>query len=209
MINISRNQSVPPSLAAQKTYRNTDVIEALHTIFNGKCYLTERVFDYPEEMEIDHFATQNDNGTLVYEWTNLYPIDQKANKMRLKSTPPGGYLDPCHPDDDVEKDIVYIIEFGGNALFKPANPVNQKAVNTATLLNRVHRDLKPTIAKKHHEVVFAIANWNTAKAKGDTKRAYEEELVLRKLLARDSHFTMLMRAIWAVANDEQLIEFFD
>ena len=209
MINIDRNQLAPPSLAAQKTYRNADVIAALHTIFRGKCYLTERVFDYPDEMEIDHFVTQNDDQTLAYEWPNLYPIDQKANKLRPKSTPPGGYLDPCHPDDDVEKDITYVVEIGGKVLFKPTNPANLKAVNTAQLLDHIHRDLKPAISKKHHAVVAAIANWNTAKAKGDLGRAYEEELVLRKLLARDSNFTMLMRAIWAVANHEQLTEFFD
>jgi hypothetical protein len=209
MINIVRDEPAPASLKDQTSYRNPDTIAALHRIFKGKCYLTERVFDYPEEMEIDHFLTREDDSTQRYSWENLYPIDQKANKSRPKSSPSGGYLDPCNPADDVESDIIYKVEFGGNTLFKPKDSANKKAANTAQLLNHVHEKLRPTIAEKHHAVVNAVARWNTAKSIGDVSKEYEEELVLRKLLSRNSHFTMLMRSIWAVANDPLLVDFFD
>ena len=160
-------------------------------------------------MEIDHFIPQNERPDLVYTWENLYPVDQKANKQRLKKTPDGGYLDPCDPADDVENQLIYVVEFGGNALFKARDTLNLKAVNTAILLNRVHKDLKPAIEHKHHKVVDAIARWNTAKVIGDVARELDEELLLSKLLSRDSHFTMLMRSIWAVANHQQLIKLFD
>ncbi|MCY7356150.1 MAG: hypothetical protein LH609_01530 [Rudanella sp.] len=146
-------------------------------------------------MEVDHFVTQKEDGSLIYEWKNLYPIDNKANKKRPKTTPTGGYLDPCSPQDDVEKEIIYVIEFGGNSLFKPRDPSNQKAVNTAKLLNHLHKDLKPNIRDKHHEVVNTVAEWHHARQTGNEREEYEKELLLRKLLSRNSHFTMLMRSI--------------
>ena len=198
MINVIRDQSAPNSLAEQKSYRNPDIIQALYTIFKGKCYLTECKFDYPEEMEIDHFIPQNEDDTKIYDWDNLYPINQKANKQRKKSTPPGGYLDPCNPNDDVENDIMYVVEFGGNALFKPRNPANQKAINTANLLNNLHKDLKPAIKDKHHEVVNAVAEWYNARHSGIRQEELEKELLIKKLLSRKGAYTMLIRSVEAV-----------
>lgn len=207
MINVVRDQPAPPSLITQKEYRSPDVIEALHQLFKGKCYLTEKVFDSPNEMEVDHFQTQHERSDLIYDWTNLYAIDQKANKKKPKSTPVGGYLDPCNLADNVEREIIYIVEFGGNVLFKAKNAANQKAVNTATLLNNLHKDLKPAVKDKHHEIVNAVAEWHAAKTLGNKREELEKELLLKKLLSRDSHFTMLMRSIKAI----QILppEFFD
>ncbi len=200
MINVVRNQHAPASLTTQKSYRNSDVIEALHLVFKGKCYLTEKVFDSPNEMEVDHFATQTERADLIYTWDNLYAIDQKANKQRPKQTPAGGYLDPCDPGDDVEQEIIYVVEFGGNALFRARNADNQKAVNTASLLNHLHKDLKPAVKDKHHEVVNAVAEWYTAKEVGNESEELKKQLLIQKLLSRDSHFTMLMRSIRAIQN---------
>jgi protoporphyrinogen oxidase len=204
MINVIRDIPAPASLAAKTSYRNDDVIDALYHVFRKKCYLTEKVFDSLREMEIDHFIPQNEEADLIHVWRNLYPIDNKANKQRPKTVPVGGYLDPCDPADDVEQEILYIVEFGGNALFKPRDSTNQKAVNTADLLNRVHRDLKEAISKRHHEVVDTVAKWYHAKKYNDSVQELEQELTLRKLLSRDSQYTMLMRSIWVVPH-----EFFD
>lgn len=198
MINVVRDLPAPPSLTSQKSYRSQDVIESLHRVFKGKCYLTEKVFDSPNEMEIDHFVTQNEKADQTYVWQNLYAIDQKANKQRPKQTPPGGYLDPCDEDDDVENEIIYIVEFGGNSLFKARNLTSQKAVNTAALLNHLHRDLKPAVKDKHYEIVNAVAEWDHAKRLGNEQEELEKKLLLKKLLSRDSHFTMLMRSIKAI-----------
>lgn len=100
MINIIRDLPAPASLSDKSSYRNDDVIEALYSVFKKKCYLTEKVFDSPREMEIDHFVPQNEQSNLIRTWQNLYPIDNKANKQRPKITPVGGYLDPCNPAED-------------------------------------------------------------------------------------------------------------
>ncbi len=204
MINVIRDTPAPLSLAAQKEYRNQEVLEALFNVFREKCYLTERKFDSMNEMEIDHFIPQNDPSKPIYEWKNLYAIHEKANKQKPKSIPIGGYLDPCAPNEDVEREIIYKVEFGGNALFKARDEDNIKAVNTVSLLNHVHRDLKQAISNRHHEVVNAVAGWYHARQEGDQDKELEQELLLRKLLSRDSSYTMLMRSIKVV-----LYTFFD
>lgn len=149
-------------------------------------------------MEIDHFLPQNERPDLVCEWSNLYAIDNKANKCRPKTIPDGGYLDPCNPEDDVEQEIIYAVEFGGTVDFEARNAANLKAVNTAELLRKVHKDLKIAVQRKHHEVVDAVAKWYTAKKTGNVEEALKQQLLLKKLLSRDSHYTMLMRSIEVV-----------
>ena len=200
MINIERRQEVPLLLAGKKSWRSTGVLDTLFADFKGKCYLTGRDFDDLTDMKVDHFVTRSEDDALHYEWINLYPIHEKANKNRPKSTPSGDYLDPCNPGEDVEKDIIYLVEIGGGTLFKPLDERNLRAVNTAQLLTHVHRDLKGAIQKKHHEVVHAVAGWLNALLKGRTKEALEKELLLKMLLSRDSQFTMLMRSIEEVSD---------
>lgn len=195
MINITRRSNVPASLVSQKTYRTDEVLGALYEDFLGKCYLTEFRFSDKGLMEIDHFVTQHEDASREFDWTNLYPIHEKANKKRPKTTPDGGYLNPCHQHDDVEQDIMYRIRFDGTVIFQARDSTNLRAVNTAQLLTHVHVEFKGAISERHNEVVTNLWEWKNAVDKGDTVKALDRELILRSLLSKRSSFTMLMRAI--------------
>lgn len=204
MINSIRSQPAPLSLAGKKTYRGSDVLKALFTDFKQKCYLTEYVYHDVELIEVDHFATQNEAPHRKYEWDNLYLIHQKANQLRPKKTPDGGYLDPCGEQDNVEKDIVYGYSFNGTPTFRPRDLTNLKAVNTATLLTRIHQYFKQAIDLKRQETINTLQRWRIAKEQGNTDGEREHELLLRSLLSRNGLFCMLMRAV-----DNVPTKFFD
>lgn len=206
MINVSRRQPAPASLLKKKVYRNDEILEALHEDFLKKCYLTEFYFSDAGLMEVDHFVTQHDDPTHVrkYDWTNLYPIHDKANKKRLKSTPVGGYLDPCDQQDDVENSIIYKVHFSGGVSFQAKDINNLKAVNTAQLLTRVHQEFRGAIKEKHHEILDTLRERDYALKKGEIELVAEKEFLLRNLLSRQSSFTMLMRSITDIPS-----EFFD
>ena len=179
-------------------YRTDAVLEALHRVFLGKCYLTEKVFGSVNEIEIDHFLPRVERPDLKYTWANLYASDHKANISKPKATPPGGYLDPCDPDDDVETQILYVLSMDDTPNFQARNIGNQKAVNTATLLNRLHKDLKKAIQDKHNAVLRMMAEWGTAQKRNDRQRVYELEIELKQVLSRTSNFTMLIRSSYFV-----------
>jgi hypothetical protein len=178
-------------------YRTTEVLEALHQVFLGKCYLTEKVFESVNEIEIDHFMPRLEKPSLKYAWANLYASDHKANISKPKITPPGGYLDPCNPDD-VEAQILYALSMDDTPNFRARDTGNQKAVNTAILLNRLHKDLKKAIQDKHNAILKMMAEWGTAQKNEDRQRVFELEVALKEVLSRKSNFTMLIRSSYIV-----------
>jgi hypothetical protein len=207
-----KNDPALPKPEPNAPYRNSDLIEAFDDCFFAKCYLTEKKFVSSYEMDVEHFQSKNFNEhpELRYEWTNLYPADHDANMMKPRITPEGGYLDPCNPDEDVEKEIFYWLEFGGQKChFESTDSVNAKAVNTAKLLDRVHNGhdyasklktggLRKALFDKRDEVNKAIMLWLASKANLDRDLEMKQALLLKRLLSRKSSFTMLMRSTSAV-----------
>jgi len=193
-----------------ESYRNSDLLEAFDRCFHQKCYLTEKKFPNSWCMDVEHFVGQSENPALIYEWKNLYPADHKYNNMKPRRTPVGGYLDPCEPLEDVEKDIRYTVGVGGlEPGFEPKDPANIKAVNTSNLLNRLHKghdektikstaEIRHEIYKKYDLINNLLIDWLAAPAGSDIKYQYQQQL--RSHLSRHSSFTMLMRSMVGVIN---------
>jgi hypothetical protein len=194
------------------SFRNSDVLAAFDHCFYSKCWLTEQKFGSSWEMDIDHFFPQNERPLLVLEWTNLYPAAHKANMIRPRKTPVGGYLDPCSPNEDVELEIIYSLALQGNApRFGAAVASSQKAINTAKLLDLVHngkqldndsventKHLRLLIKERFDDVMETLVEWLAAQRKGHLQNEFEAAERLKILLSRKSSFTMLMRSINAV-----------
>ena len=192
-------------------YRESDVLVAFDRDFHSKCYLTEQKYANSWAMDVEHFKPQaiGQFPELKYEWTNLYPCSHDANILKPKNDPIGGYLDPCSPDDDVEKEIVYVLGVAGESIFDPLKENNLKAKNTAELLEKVHNgndfnskqktaSLRLLIAKREREVNDLVHKWQ------DKRNSLNEEDILRlkrklkNILSRKSDFTMLLRSLSCV-----------
>ncbi len=188
-------------------YRTSDILTAFEIHFLKKCYLTERKFESAYEMDVEHFAPFSEKPELVFEWTNLFPSDHKANMIKPRKTPDGGYLDPCKPSDDVENDILYALStYGKKPNFKARDQANVKAVNTARLLDLLHNGenersrentkyLRRLIQKQFIKTHKAIIEWLNAE---DDQERFQAETKLRKLVSRRASFTALIRSIPAV-----------
>lgn len=192
------------------TYRTSDLIEAFDRCFHSKCYLTEQWFPNSWCMDVEHFISQDEDPSKRYEWSNLFPAEHRANKMKPRLTPAGGYLNPCEPDDDVESEIKYSLSaMGQTPCFKARNPANIKAVNTSSLLNRLHNghddntklataSLRYEIQKKYDHILNLMIQWLGSPDGSNIKHQYEMELKLH--LSRRSSFTLLLRSMIAVLN---------
>lgn len=193
------------------TYRTSDLLAAFDKCFHLKCYLTEQWFPNSWCMDVEHFIPQSEDPSKRYEWANLYPAEHRANKMKPRSTPLGGYLDPCDPADDVENEIFYSLSvMGQKPSFDPKDPKNLKAVNTSQLLDILHNghnddtkfataSLRHEIHKKYDHILNLIINWLGSPEGSPLKHQYSNELKLQ--LSRKSSFTMLMRSMIPVINN--------
>ena len=189
-------------------YRSSDLLKAFDEHFHAKCYLTEQKFISSWEMDVDHFVPFADDPSRVFDWNNLLPIAHKANLLRDKRLPLGGLLDPCSATDDVEGAILYTLGgLGREPSFKAKDPTNQKAVNTAALLDKVHSgtgstngtsstlEVRHLIEKRYKELLLAWGEYNHARAENDEQDIAQAEAELRLLLSRKASFTMLMRSL--------------
>lgn len=191
------------------SYRNSDLLGAFDRCFHSKCYLTEQWFPNSWCLDVEHFISQTEDPTLRYNWTNLYPAEHRANKMKPRATPDGGYLDPCNPNHDVENEILYSVGvMAQNINFAPADNTSSKALNTTELLNRIHNGhdentklatagLRLEIQKKYDLILNLIIDWLACT---DNKLKHQYELQIKSHLSRKSSFTMLMRSMPAVIN---------
>ncbi|WP_046246244.1 HNH endonuclease family protein [Hymenobacter terrenus] len=189
-------------------YRSSDLLTAFDEHFYAKCYLTEQKFASSWEMDVDHFVPFADDPSRVFDWNNLLPIAHKANLLRDKRLPAGGLLDPCSASEDVENDILYtLVEQGEKPGFTAKDPANQKAVNTAALLDKVHngtgstgseastRELRKLIERRYKKLRQVWGEYNLARAENDAQDIAQAEAELRVLLSRRASFTMLMRSL--------------
>lgn len=203
------NRKNIPKPESKISYRNSDVLEAFDRDFYSKCYLTEQKFENSWAMDIEHFRSKafGQFPELKYEWTNLYPCTHDANMSKPRNEPVGGYLDPCDEKENVEKEIIYTLGFNGEANFDVLNTANNKSVNTANLLDKIHNGsdfdskqktatLRYYINKKSDEVKELIMEWLNVKDKEEDEIRASRKI--RNTLSRESDFTMLLRSLSCV-----------
>ncbi len=192
-------------------YRNFDLLEAFDRDFYSKCYLTEQKYANSWAMDVEHFRSKafGQSPELKYDWQNLYPCSHDANILKPNNEPVGGYLDPCNLADDVEKEIIYSLGFGGKAYFDPLDEQNIKAKNTTKLLDKIHNgtdenstqktaELRLLISKKEHEVKDLIMAWFNAGKKGFREEEIRLGRQIKEILSRKSDFTMLLRSLTCI-----------
>ena len=202
-------QTITAKPKCSASYRNADIFKAFDRDFFAKCYLTEKkAFANSYAFDIEHFKAKaiSQSPELTYEWANLYPADHDANMLKPRIDPSESYLDPCEPSDDVEKEILYTVMFGGECHFQAMDASNKKALNTAELLERIHNghdesskqktaNLRAEIAKRKEEVSHKITLWLGAKVEGNIQEEFNLRRELMQYLSRKSSFTMLLRSM--------------
>lgn len=207
MINIDRKCIDPPIIKG--VYRTKVVLEKLGIIFKNKCYLCETKKNAPEDFEIDHFVTLNEDDTNKFIWENLYLICDKCNKTRDKNMPVGGLLDPCNPDHDVENEIKYSFPFNkyDTPIFFPQNSnCSQNILNTIELLKKIHygtlyskilkSSLREVIKNEAVSLLCVLLELKKAIEDDNQGKISENEQILNDMISYDAPYTMLMRYLY-------------
>jgi len=205
MINVDRNVVAAPSVV--NNYRTPEILAALGIVFLDKCYLCEKKLPHANFFQVDHFIPKNEDPDLEFEWSNLYLCCIECNGTRTKSTPAGGYLDPCNIVDDVEDEIVYSLpayEYN-EPLFTPrlVDP-SDKTKNAIIQLKRMHYGgtavakikcaaFREVISKRATKLISKIAEEKKAIIEGNNILANQRAQEIENMIKNDAPFTMLMR----------------
>lgn len=202
MINFDRNQVQAPSI--KKDYKTPEVYKALGIIFYCKCYLCETKELEAENFDIEHFKAHGGGELLKYLWLNLYLACHICNLY--KGTIPN-ILDPCNPDEDVEKLIIHeLVPLDYIPKFYPFDPKNEKTVNTCKLLDKIHNgsdekskrktaSLRKAIEIRARELKIAIIAYYRNADENEQGKRYKALQKIKQICSRRSPYTMLMRSV--------------
>jgi uncharacterized protein (TIGR02646 family) len=113
MFNTDRPFPAPDCLNDKK-YNTEEVVNLLHSMFHGKCYLCEQ--DELSDPEIEHFDPHEGDVNKKYDWNNLYYACSRCNS--IKSTTYKNLLDCCDSNTDVFRAIKCVVASN------PDDPIN-------------------------------------------------------------------------------------
>jgi uncharacterized protein (TIGR02646 family) len=144
-----------PGPDCSRDYRSKEVVNALKTMFHGKCYLCENDVSNPV---VEHFIPHGGNRELEYEWNNLYYSCHRCNSIKGVER---DFLDCCDASVDVSKSIKCLCSSVADDDIKvKAQNVDQKTQNTANLLHRCYNENNTgirSISREYlHESIFEM-----------------------------------------------------
>lgn len=222
MIDVNRgSEPTPRSLMEGKHYDGLDVLEALHRVFLGKCYLCETCVEVGT-FSIDHQKPKHIHTAQEFAWENLFPAcnTHRCNERRTKNYPDDGLLDPSN-GDRVEQRLLQRFEGAPSSVlsnpskihFSARLPDDRQAENSAVELDRIHNGTGSYPKAQHTAAALRKAIERHLSAVSAHVRAFQhtpsDDLreQLKRLFSRRAPYTMLIRSFFAHRAD--LRELFD
>ncbi|WP_282369970.1 HNH endonuclease [Pseudomonas sp. PS02290] len=210
MFKVERPLDAP--LCTKKVGYNTrEIVNILHEIFYGKCYLCEK--DNLHDPEIEHFIPHEKEDDLKYNWENLYYACGRCNN--LKSSTHIDLLD-CTKENEIREKIKHFVPSSPclPATVLPVDQLDQKSLNTAKLLNECFNSTNTALraitrASFLEELSGEYLHWLGLKQKIVSKRSTAEEVheatnKLRQMLRVDYPFSVFW--YWHTVSEEKLLE---
>ncbi len=201
MLNYDRSTVKAPII--KKKYNTDEVYDALELLFKNKCFLCEQKRNSARNFDIDHFIPHKKDDKLKFDWNNLFLCCRDCNQYKGTLE---NILNPCDPNEDVEKLIeYYIVPVDDIPHFYPSDPSNIKIVNTCNLLEKIHNgdnpnsvnktaSLRNVIKRRVDELKIAILNYHRYGKERKPKEEYKALQKIKEICSRKSSYTMLMRS---------------
>lgn len=131
MVKCERTFPAPPSLAKRKSYNDSDTIQQLKEIFNGKCYICE--LQNLQDGIPEHLIPHKDNEDLKFDWENLFWACNRCNSVKNNKKYDGKIIDCCKIDPELH--LIFIYEPYSAQIIVKAKDKLEKSIMTATLIN--------------------------------------------------------------------------
>lgn len=146
MVNFHKRSQAPLSLAARKSYREPDTIDALKEDFMNKCYICG--CKAPTSINAEHFDEHGKNPAKMYDWNNLFYVCGHCNTVKNQTFPKGksNLLNCTDKKQRVDFWIEYRLNYDPNLkkdvdihqnMLIPVTSYGTQIKNTVKLLNNV------------------------------------------------------------------------
>lgn len=199
-----------PECTKRTGYNTKEIVEALHKIFHGKCYLCEK--DKLQDPEIEHFIPHGATDELKYEWTNLFYSCGRCNS--IKSSTHTNLID-CTKDTEARTKIKHFVPSSPSlpAIVLPVDLRDQQSLNTARLLDECFNLANTAIrgitrASFFEQLTGEYLQWLRLRKKIVSKRStpaavQEATLQLKEMLRIDYPYSVFW--YWHTVSDPMLI----
>ena len=214
MFNVIRSIPAPQCLS-RGVYNHKAVVDALVTIFYGKCYLCEQ--SDLMDPEIEHFIPHRDDNELKYSWNNLFWACSRCNS--IKSDTHENLLDCTKTDFDVFNEIIHL---AGNAVtngvqvYPRRKRASRKVLNTVELLDKCFNSsstglrgiTKENLMGKLYEELYYFTGWRMklVSARSTEEEIQEAKNKLRAMCNVSYQFSVFWR--WHILTDVRLMKKF-
>ena len=203
MLNYDRNIVEAPTI--KNKYRTTEILEKLGLLFDNKCFLCETQKEKPNNFQVEHFIPHKNKAQLKFDWNNLFlACGDTCNQYKSTTE---NILDPCKPEHDVEKNIIYeLTPIDLIPHFYAIDEKNTLIKNTCDLLEKIHNgtnedsinktaSLRNAIKRRAIELLQATKEYFKAISQEENIEKQKAEKIIKKIISRKSPYTMLLRSI--------------
>ncbi len=200
-----------PECSKKTGYNTAQIVEALESIFHGKCYLCEQ--SDLMDPEIEHFEPHENDENKKFDWLNLFYACGRCNN--IKSNRHRDLLNCCDEEPNIFRSIRCIVPSIPDSdilVSSPDNSNDKKTLNTITLLERCYNDqstsfrriTRESMIEKIFSHYFEFLELRTTiinRASGQTEKGTAIER-LRAMLAVNFPFSVFWR--WHLIEDRKL-----
>ncbi len=209
MIDVTRSDLAPESLARRQSWNDDDVLLRLHADFHGKCYLCESKVQL-RNLQVDHRLPRHTHPELSHDWSDLCPTCGLCNQRRPRYAEPPALLDPCAGEEVRTRLVQRLCLSSSEHRFRfSARDVDDLAATaTAAELLTLHspphnaakrakaKELRDEIQRAHEALSETLMSaWRAAQCAetdDDVRAAHDKLDEARARLAPDAEFSALL-----------------
>lgn len=213
MFPVHKSKDVPASLAANTSYSEQDVIDALSQDFHNKCYICE--IKDPLSLNVEHFKAHKDDPIKKFDWNNLFFACARCNNIKRHHF--DDILDCTNPDENVLLAIRHVFPttaYSGHVDIIPMDE-REETKRTALLISKVFNDtntgnkkltrtfLKKRLMKKYKDFLELIWNYDDEDTLPEEKEYIEKKI--KNMLKDEYEFSAFIR--WSIIDAPELHNF--
>lgn len=210
MFNAIRGEC-PASLSTRTSWTGEDVLQALHEVFYGKCYLCETKDII--SLNVEHLSAHQGDVEKMYDWNNLFYVCARCNNFKRHHY--NNLINCTNPEIDALRSIRHSPPTTpySKAIIEPQNEL-PSTVETATLIDKIFNEkntgnkiitslaLRKRVWRRYAYLVEQMSTFDNEHSLPAEKILALERI--RNLMSKSQEYSAFLR--WPIMESPELFE---